>query len=453
MKVYAALAISMTLALAAFVARPRIWHDPVPPNDPVGMARWVSEHPADWLTASVLTDSALDARIPQRFELWRASYDTAAKLAPLRPNPRAAFVRAGLFHWYELSPPDRKLLITELEPMLRDVRYFGDMYAALWMLTRDFALLRRANPGDANSLNNLRTLAATHGRFEDYRELREEIRRKLFAELQQHRGGSPADLIAVLPSTLDAADTPLVKAILQELHEHPLDVNTAPQGNSTLLLEFALDHNLEPLDGLQELAHSEKLVAPALRARLALRLGHPDLASRLALLAVPNSRDWSAYHRDRALYEARRGAVDAAEAQLLLADIAKSPQGLAVAAEVADITGRKELAARRRHDLATAFGELRDWEDLCSADLCRSANRWVYVAAPRTLTVRVTPVQSDEVPPYVEAFVDGVIVAEQPISSATTMNIPIATAGLHRVELRLVNRFTRNQAERRVRLS
>lgn len=453
MKVYAALAVSMTIVLVVFIAQPRIWHDPVPPDDPVEMARWMGAHPADWHTASLLADAALDARIDKRFELWRAAYDTAAKLAPLRQNPRAGFVRAGLFHWYELSESDRQLVIAELEPMLRDLRYFGDMYAALWSLTRDLGLLRRANPGDANSIYNLRALAAMYGRFDDYRALREELRRKQMEALEERRARPPAELLAVLPTTIDAADIPLVKAILAELHRRPIDVNSGPVGIGTPLLEFALDHDLGPLDGLQELARSETLAPPALRARLALRLGKADLAGRIALAhATAKSRDWSSYHRDRALYEARGGNAAAAEAQLLLAD-PTTPQGMATGAEVAEILGQTDLAARRRQELATAYGELRDWEDLCSGDLCRSANRWVYVAAPRTMAIQLTPVQSDEVPPYVEVFVDSVLVAEKPVPSPTAIEVPIATPGLHRVEVRLANRFTRNQVERRVRLS
>ena len=103
--------------------------------------------------------------------------------------------------------------------------------------------------------------------------------------------------------------------------------------------------------------------------------------------------------------------------------------------------------------LFAPYGELRDWQGLCGTDLCRSATRWLYAAAPRTLTVHVTPVQSDEVPAYVEVYVDHAFVDGRAVHAPATFSFPITKAGLHRVEVRVANPYTRNRIQRRVRLS
>src|SRR5687767_10260245 len=95
--------------LALFLANPGIAEDPQPPENLAGRAAWIREHPADWLVASAITEGALDAQVPRRRELWRASYDLARQVAPRRRNPPAAFVRGGLFHWYELNDAERAL--------------------------------------------------------------------------------------------------------------------------------------------------------------------------------------------------------------------------------------------------------------------------------------------------------------------------------------------------------
>src|SRR5687768_17362537 len=111
----------LTLALLiVFLAKPAIARDADRPREIGALARWLADHPADWLAASLIADRALDATTPRRSELWRAAYAHALRLAPHRPNPGAAFVRGGLFHWYELSAADRKEVLRVAAPMLRD---------------------------------------------------------------------------------------------------------------------------------------------------------------------------------------------------------------------------------------------------------------------------------------------------------------------------------------------
>lgn len=90
-----------------------------------------------------------------------------------------------------------------------------------------------------------------------------------------------------------------------------------------------------------------------------------------------------------------------------------------------------------------------EWQGLCGRnELCQSAS--ATLTGPATLTLENA--QSDEVPPYVEIYVDDSLVAEGEIEDSRRFAI-LTDAAPHRVELRLVNPLTRNRYQRRVRLS
>jgi hypothetical protein len=90
-----------------------------------------------------------------------------------------------------------------------------------------------------------------------------------------------------------------------------------------------------------------------------------------------------------------------------------------------------------------------EWQGLCGRDeLCRSVT--ATLTGPSTITLENA--QSDEVPPYVEVYVDDALVAEGEIEDLRRFAV-INDAGPHRVELRLANPLTRNRYQRRVRLS
>ena len=90
-----------------------------------------------------------------------------------------------------------------------------------------------------------------------------------------------------------------------------------------------------------------------------------------------------------------------------------------------------------------------EWQGLCGREeLCQSAS--ATLTGPLSLTLENA--QSDEVPPYVEIYVDDALVAEGEIEESRRFAI-IRDAALHHVELRLANPQTRNRYQRRVRLS
>lgn len=334
---------SMLLTLALFYRFGSVVRDPLPPEDVPGMVAWLAAHPADWHTASVLTDRALDTSLPRRFELWRASYALAKRLAPMQPNADAAFVRSGLFHWYELPEPDRRAVLTAVGPMLRDPELFRALHRPLWQLTRDFSLLRRMHPRTFHSTTVLRELAAANGLFDDYRALRDELPRIRLAELEARRALPPPQLLELTPSYLDVGEKPFVARLLEILPQEAAP-HVPPH-----VLDFAARHQL----------------------RTSLTGGTSPLPSQ--------------------------------------------------------------------------------WTNLCGGDLC--TNTVAVLRRGGTLPLTVTTVQTDEIAPYVEVYVDDTLVAEGAVREQRSFDVQLGTLAAHRVEVRLANPRTRNGIQRRVRLS
>ena len=404
----------MATFFVAFVMNRDALGDAPRPQELDQLGSWIADRPADWLAASLLSDRALDSELPRRLELWRAAYAHASRLAPRRTNPAAAFTRGGLFHWYELAPPDRAAVLRAAAPLLRDQTLFLRMYRPLWELTGDFAYLRRNAPDTERALVALRDLAVMNGRFDDYRELRAVLPSKRLEIFQQRRATmTPPELIALLPQNITKPYEPLVRGVLEELQHRPLDAGNAAstRDRAEKLIAYALRHDIRPLDGLEALIETPSMRA-SLRARLAIALGHDRKASAIELAGAMRDPEWEPYFLERAAFEEARGD--------------------------------RALAAHYRLR-AVADDGASQWRGLCGTnEVCTSATR--VVDGP--LTIDVQNAQSDEVPPYVEVYVDDALVDEGAVEERRRFN-----AGKGRVELRVVNPLTRNRFQRRVRLS
>ena len=445
-----------TLMAALFLASPALWRNPVPPDDLTGMAVWLEAHPGDWLTAGVLSARALDSSLPGRVELWRTAYGLSEHLAPRRPNPAASFVRGGLFHWYELQGSDRARVLKAAAPLLRDPKLFDVLHRPLFDLTRDFAYLRRNAPPTATALRSLSDLAVTNGLFPEYRSLRAAQRAERLRIFQQKRETEhPADLLELLPEHLETQDEDLARAMLEELDRKPFDAERTSRRAEDLAL-FAMRHQIQPLSALAPLIETPGSLSEPTRARLALALNNPALASKVELTSSGTlSPAWVPYHLERAIFEAKNGDRTVAEAYLMRT----ITQGiddrvLSAAEEVATLRGDSANAARFHKELLAAAKRTRAWGETCSEnELCARAITRQYVPEARgTIRVAASIVQTDQVPPYLEILVDDALVAEGPVRGDTVFETP-ASAGLHRIEVRLVNRYTRNGIQRRVRLS
>jgi hypothetical protein len=155
------------------------------------------------------------------------------------------------------------------------------------------------------------------------------------------------------------------------------------------------------------------------RARLALALGDRDAAMRVELTtAIVNAAEWIPYLLERAAFEERNGQPALAARYRLRATVADGP-----AANV--------------------------WTNTCgAAELCST----VFRIHDGPLQFRASVAQSDEIPPYLEVYLDDVLVMEGEVRDEKTFAVD-AAPGPHRTEVRLVNRTMRNGTQRRVRLS
>ena len=384
---FLALAAAM-LAIAAIYLIVRPASEPPPlPNDPIALARRLRAHPADWRAAGAITEHALDARVPNRFALWRAAQDAAIHLAPTREAPRMELVRAALFHWQELSPADRQAALDTLGPLLRDPETFEKMARPIYELTGNLSMLRRWNPGTANALEFLRYLAPIDGHFADYRALRGELARKRAAEFHEKLPRlSPAEIIAALPSPPYSTDEePLLREALAELHRRPLTEDPQRRGEMDALVDYALRHRLEPLDGINSIVRLPGSASDLARYRLAELFG-----------------------MNAAAFDIRIGA--------------KAP-----------------LTEPRNE-----WQHLDDHKDVYD-------RAWIDREMAGPASIAIERVASDEVPPYVEIYLDDARAAEGDVAASRTFAIP-AAAGVHRLEVRLVNPRTRNAAQRLVRV-
>jgi hypothetical protein len=82
---------------------------------------------------------------------------------------------------------------------------------------------------------------------------------------------------------------------------------------------------------------------------------------------------------------------------------------------------------------------------------CVNGASWIdrEMRGPASLTIET--VKTDEVPPYVEVYLDDARVGEGEIGKERSFAVP-ASAGLHRLRVQVPNLLTRNGAARLVRV-
>jgi hypothetical protein len=448
------LATMVAMLIAVFLMNLDVVNDPAPPREIVAMGGWMQKHPADWLTAAEISDAALDSSVPRRAQLWRASYALALHLSPRLQNAPGAFVRAGLFHWYELGADDRKAVLDVAAPLLHDnYDIFNDLHEPLWDLTHDFDYILRNAPPTVGALDSLRLMTANRGLFADYRKTRAALDRERLAAFREARTMmAPHELPSLLPPRLSMDDEPLVRAILEELHNQSFTPEQFRDPTSAMI-EFAVDHNVEPLDALSPFIEAD-IVPPQTRARLALALDRADVAATIELAgAHPVAPEWVRYRAERALYEAKHGNASAVEIQLRHAfSSGADPLVLATAMQTAELLQNDAAAAQYRRQLAAFAKAPREWSPNCGHDeVCDWGSTRVYSTG--SIDINAAVVQSDRIPPYVEIYADDARVAEGEVDKTRRFTLPLAS-GVHRIEVRLINpRIGGSGFQRRVRLS
>jgi hypothetical protein len=383
------IATSLTMAAAAisFVVHPPEIGTMPPPADARVLAQRIARHPADWEAASALAEVSLDTQNPQRVALWRAAYQQATMLAPERTDPGNSFARAAFFHWAELSPQDQRAALAAFAPLLRRPGTFARMARPLFELTGDLSILRSSHPPTEDAIRSLMALALPNGLFADYRQLRTDLARQVLADFSERRNAAtPEDLIAQFPRPPFHADAePLIEALLQTLHSRPLFENPGNPVTVEGIIDYALRHDLQPLDGLEFVARSPGAASPETRLKLARKLNLTAVAQQLEI----------------AFQDPRRVRPQESE-----------------------------------------------WQGGCGTDVCNRV--WRNITAAHGIALTISTGETDNVPAYVEIYVDDALRAEGETGPKREFVAAAGSNGTHRIEVVLANPTTRNGGRRRV---
>ena len=380
----------MAFAAAMFMLHPPQFRWTSPSTNALTLATRIARHPTDWEAASALTEVALDSRLENKIAVWRTAYEHARLLAPERTDPANAFARAAFFHWTELSPKDQHDALNVFAPLLRDEGLFSRMAKPLFELTGDLSLLRQAHPPTKYAIGIVMEIAAANGFFDDYRNLRAQMERRLSDDFAaRRRTDTPAELIAHFPDPPYHAEAePMITGLLGELHRRPLDDGPNRVAIIDGIVDYALRHGLGPLDGLEVITRKPDAASVATRIRLARNLGLTNIAEQM------------------------------------------------------------ELATRDPRRVPTVDS---DWQGLCDKDICYRA--WRTIDAAHGVSLNIETVQTDNVPAYVEIYLDDIRLAEGEVGAKRDFIVPVGKAGVHRVEVLLANPTTRNRTPRRIRVA
>jgi len=383
-------AVTMSFAATMFLVHPPQFAWMRTSADARTLASRIATHPTDWEAGSALAEIALDTKLGNRVALWRAAYEQASQLAPDDTEPATAFARDAFFHWTELSEKDKQDVIAAYGPVLRDRAVFARMAHPLFELTGDLSILHRFGPRTADTPATMVSLALPNGLFADYRALRPEVQRKLLDDFAlRRRSATPEELVAQFPAPPYHTDSePLIHALLDELHRRVLDENPHRPDVIDGVVEYALRHNIGPLDGLEVVVHSPGAASVATQIQLARALGLKDRATRL------------------------------------------------------------EMAT---NDPRRVVPNVLEWQGLCEKDLCSRA--WRMIEAAHGVALTIETAQTDEVPAYVEIYVDDDLRAEGEIGPKRDFIVPVGSPGTHRIEVVLANPMTRNHSPRRVHIA
>lgn len=423
-----AISIVMTAAIAAWLTIPQ-----------------PKTNPSDEAAFATIVESALDSNSPSRLQRWHTAQEQIMRLDPNRPSASAPFARSGLFHWSELSSADRQSVTNALIPIMRDD--FGRLAEPFFQLTGDFAVLRRADPGTVSSMDQMMSIAIRNGRFADYRTFREQLRKRSYLAFEAIRPtATAAELIALVSIPATTADTPLLQGILEALQSRPIDNHPVDPNRAGALIDFALDHHLQPLEALQSIGANDPP-----HARLAVALGSFPKADGIESASTVSDRtQWHRYYVERALAEMRRHESLHALQYLQKADDGKSPDVTAAMEELQRAVGNNAEAAAVHAALVAKANRVEQWTGRCGDDICDHADGMLWSeGAPFTL--KIAAVQSDNVPPYAEVYTDDALTNEGPVSPSLLARAELLR-GIHRVGVRLANPVTRNAIRRRIRV-
>lgn len=383
-------AVTMTTAAIVFLVRPPQFQWMRTSTDARALAERMAWHPTDWDAASALTEVALDTPVSKRIVLWRAAYEDASMLAPESSDPANAFARAAFFHWTELSAKDQRDALAAFSPLLRDPAMFGRMAKPIFELTGNLSMLRRSHPTTEYSVEMLISLALANGFFADYRALRGELERQRIDDFAARRHtATPEELIVGFPGPPYHTDAEPLITALLE-ELHRRPLDDNP--NRPAVIDAIVDYSLR--HGIGPLDGLEVITRKPGAASVATRL---TLARRLGLTKLAR--------------QIETASNDPRQVQVLDSE----------------------------------------WQGLCEKDVCYHA--WRTIEAEHAVALRMETVQTDNVPAYVEIYLDDVLRAEGEVGPQRDFIVPVGNSGVHRVEIVLADPMTRNRFPRRLHIA
>jgi hypothetical protein len=383
-------AAAMTAAVVVFLLHPPQFGWTRTSTDANALVARIAAHPTDWQAASALTEVALDMRTDHRIELWRAAYEQASLLAPDRAEPSHAFARAAFFHWTELSENDQRETMSAFVPLLRDPWLFGRMFKPIFELTGNLSILRRSHPPTEAAIVTLMSVASANGLFDDYRGLRGELQRSRIDDFSARRHtDSPVELIVRFPRPPYYSDEAPLIAGLLE-ELHRRPLDEDPSRFATI-------------DGIVDYALRHG-IGPLDGLEIATRkTGAASVGTRIRL--------------------ARKLGLTSLAVQL-------------------------EMASKDPRNVQPLESE---WQNLCEKDVCSRA--WRTIEADHGVALSIDTVHTDNVPAYVEIYLDDVLRAEGEVGAKRDFIVAVGNRGDHRVEVVLANPTTRNGSPRRVHIA
>lgn len=446
------------LALLAYAVASRTRAASQLPASRNQLAIELTRAPANWQLARDITARALDEGVTHRIALWRAAYRMLAARNPQWGPARVDFVKAGLFHWNELSAGDRRDILEAAGHLLADEDSFFSYYRPLWEVTRDMDFLRAHRPRSVRATRALLDIAARNGEFDDYRALRDELtneHRFEFARRVAGRASAEQFLIEAVAIDKHARNDAVLEMYLERLGEFPPNRLHVMPNALAETVDYAIRHQL-PYEAFFSFVDDESLPLP-LRARIALANGEKVRADRIEQTAgSTRTAEWTAYHVDRIYADLRDGRVEDAAARFgrIAAQDQKHARVLAAREALERVSRDAAGLAAVRSELSVLYDpstlDPRRWSRLCGGALCTEASAFAWVSEAVDAPLRVASTSADRVAPYLELYDNDRLVFEGALEPQQTIAVRLQTPGLHELRARLVNSRTRNLEPRSI---
>ena len=430
--------------------------------DSRSLAAEISRSPADRDVLSRIAEQAFEVDLdPQTAETtWRLSAMTLRRIAPGWLAGKVRVVRAGLFHWPELSAKGRALLHEETAALLQDPVHFSELALPYYRLTGMVSLLVANAPMVPGAYRELMEMALSSGRFDHYRELQLNAPRH-FTRLRERfvrerKGDELFKTLLEIPKS--NATVPVIREYLRALEDLPATHGAVSSDRLTPFVEWALAQKIGSLSAIHRSIAGDAAIQPALQARVALASGNEEAAALIeAQSAATRSDQWLPFHLDAAERSLEKKSVPAA-----MSSLAKVPDAaltsfrvLAVRASIARVSGDTTLSADLEKERASKFGASsasRRWIGLCEKAMC---GREAALEFTSTKAIEAAILLSNDADSSVGAWIElsdkSGVIASALVDETAELRATLRP-GDHELKLQLLNPVTGTGTRRKITL-